>query len=297
MRTLTALWERAFLVERPSVSLALFRWFVALTVGCHMIPSLLPLADNYLSTAFKTQNPSFFPPPLLAWVAHSPDALVYVMVGCFLLTWLSFTVGCYAQMSCILMTLACYYFYALNDLHIGTLSFDILLVTLVLMCLTPYHGDAFSLDALRRDQRLLVIRPRPLFLQRLLQLQMASTYFFTGLNKIIGGGNWLTDNPIYYLVHSPEGSVVKEFWGREWLATQPQLCYVIGLTVIISELALPVLWFIRRTRLAAILIGWCFHVLLLVTLHVPTIFFFLFPAQIALFWPPEQVVTWLTRRR
>ena len=199
MRTLAALWHRACLAERPSVSLSLFRCFVALTVGCHMIPNFIPLADNYLSTAFKTRNVSFFPAPLLELVAQSPDWLVHAMVGCFLITWACFAVGLWSQASCIIMTLTCYYFYALNNLHIGTLSFDILLVTLFLMCLTPYHGDSFSLDALRREQCVISERRRPFFIQRLLQLQMSSTYFYTALNKVTAGGNWLTGNPIYCL--------------------------------------------------------------------------------------------------
>ena len=51
-RALQAWWHRAFLAERPSCSLSLFRIAVAVTVGCHMIPSLLELEDNYLPAAF-----------------------------------------------------------------------------------------------------------------------------------------------------------------------------------------------------------------------------------------------------
>ena len=47
----------------------------------------------------------------------------------------------------------------------------------------------------------------------------------------------------------------------------------------------------------ALAYGLTFHVLLLVTLHVPTIFFFLFPPQLLLFIDPEQCVAWIERRR
>lgn len=286
---MSLLWHQWFLAERSSLSLSCFRFFVALTVGCHMIPSFLELEDNYLATAFQTKNFSFFPLPILRLVEASPDGLVIAMTLCFYAAWASFAVGLWSQVSCILMTLCCYYFYALNSLHIGTLSFDILLVTLALMCVTPYHGDSLSLDALLRERRWVSARARPFFLQRLLQLQMSATYFYTALHKITAGGNWLTDNPIYYLVNSPPESVVREFWGRAWLAQQPQLCYVIGVTTVAMELALSILWFVPRVRILAILVGWLFHVLLLATLHVPTIFFFLFPAHIALFIPPETI--------
>lgn len=289
MRRLTALWHRLFLVERPSISLSLFRVAVAFTVGCHMIPSLLQLEDNYLAVAFKTKNVSFFSAAILRLVEASPDWAVLAMVVVFYVAWGCFAVGLWSQVSCLVMTLACYYFYALNNLHIGTLSFDILLVTLFLMCLTPYHGDSCSVDALRREGRLVSARTRPFFIQRLLQLQISGTYFYTALHKITCGGNWLTDNPIYYLVNAPPGSVVREFWGRAWLTHQPHLCHLIGVTTLTMEFALSVAWFVPRVRVAALVAGWMFHILLLATLHVPTIFFFLFPAQMALFIPPESI--------
>ncbi len=318
-RTIATLWDRFVLAERPSISLSAFRIAVAITVGCHVIPTLLQLHDNYLSTAFREINTSFFPIPILQLVHHSPNAFVYLMTGLFSVAWGLFLIGYRSQLSGIVMTLCCYYFYALNSLHIGTLSWDILLVTLFLMCVTGYHGDYFSLDSLRLrlDEEAspgtpaLRLRPRdtiageepayrkqrPFFIQRMLQLQMASTYLYTALAKLSSGGNWLTDNPYYYLMHSPPGGVVREFLCRDWLAQHPALCYVIGLGVIAMELTLPILWFIRRTRIPAIAIGWAFHLLLLATLHVPTIFFFLFPPQMLLFIPPEDVVAWIEGRQ
>ncbi|TSC70610.1 MAG: Uncharacterized protein G01um101470_812, partial [Parcubacteria group bacterium Gr01-1014_70] len=56
---------------------------VAWTVGAHMIPSFFEMEDNYLSTAFRTQNPSFFPLPILRLVAESPDGVVWAFVILF----------------------------------------------------------------------------------------------------------------------------------------------------------------------------------------------------------------------
>ena len=294
---LTRWWHRVFLEERPSLSLGFFRITIALATGLHVIPSLLQLQDNYLSTAFKEVNPSFFPVAVLRLVAQSPDWLVYVFVALFLISWCAFLIGLWTQRSAILMLFSCYYFYALNMLHIGTLSWDILLVTLFLMCVTPYPGDYFSVDSLLRSDPEVYRRTRPYFLQRLLQIQIATVYLFTGLNKIAAGGNWLHANPIYYLVcGGPEG-VLKAFWGREWLTHHPQLCYAIGLTVIVCELLMPLLLFARRTRLLAVGMGCAFHVLLILTMHVPTLFFFHFPPQLLLFIDPNGIVAWIERRR
>ena len=116
-------WIRAFLEERSSIGLSFFRPFVAFSVGAHVIPTLLNLQDNYLSSAFKEKNGSFFTPEVLYLIGKSPDALVHFITLFFYLSLFSFFIGFYSQISCILMTLCCTYFYALNCLHIGTLSF------------------------------------------------------------------------------------------------------------------------------------------------------------------------------
>jgi predicted DCC family thiol-disulfide oxidoreductase YuxK len=294
---IAALWERAFLAERPSLSLGLFRIAVAATVGLHIFPTFLQMEDNYLSTAFRQYNPSFFTIGVLQWVDQNPDWVVWTMAAVFALAWLAFLLGFFTQVAGILMDVGCYYFYARNSMHIGTLSYDILLVTVFLMIVTPYPGDSLSLDMLIRGEPEPWRRPRPIFLQRLLQIQIAATYFCTGLNKCTAGGNWLTDNPYYYLIHSPPMGVITAFPGRAILAAHPDLCYAIGIGVICWEMTLPFLLFWRKTRLFAIVSGFVFHILLVVTMHVPTIFFFLFPPQLLLVVEPESIVAWLDRRR
>ncbi|MBI3323801.1 MAG: DUF393 domain-containing protein [Candidatus Omnitrophica bacterium] len=291
------LWQRAFLDRRPSTSLGLFRIAVAITVGCHLIPSLLQLQDNYLSTAFKEKNGSFFPIWALQLVEASPDWVVRAWVAVFVASWASFLVGFMSQASALLMTLACYYFYAMNSLHIGTLSFDILLVTLSLVWITGYHGDWLSVDSLLRGHPDAHKRPRPFFVQRLLQLQLTWTFWYTALSKITAEGNWFTDNPYYYLMHYPPLGVVREFPLRGFLAQRPDLCLLISHGLPLFEFILPWLWWIPRTRSLGVALGVGFQILLFVTLHVPTIFFFLFPPMMLLFIPPERIVAWIDARR
>ncbi|MBI4596794.1 MAG: DUF393 domain-containing protein [Candidatus Omnitrophica bacterium] len=291
------LWHKAFLERRPTLSLGLFRLAIACTVGAHMLPSFFHLDENFLATAFKTKNPSFFPIWTLQLVDRSPDWLVMVWVAIFCVSLMTFALGLCSQTSCIVMTIACYYFYALNAFQIGTLSFDILLVTLVLMCVTSYHGDFLSLDALWHGNPRWYKRLRPFFVQRLLQIQLAVTYWCTALHKITAGGNWLTENPYCALMHYPPTGVVRSFPGRAWLAQHPGLCDTIGLTVIVCELLVPVLWFIPRLRAIGIALGFLFHLLLWATLHVPTIFLFLFPPMMLLFIAPESLVAWIERRQ
>jgi len=204
-----ALWHRLFLEERSSISLSFFRIAVALTTGFHVLPSLCHLGDNYFATAFKTYNTGFFTVGVIELVQKSPEWLIIVFVVGFCLFWFFFLVGFLSQISCILMTLCCYYFYALNAFHVGTLSWDILLVTLFLMCVTGYHGDYFSVDCLLWTKDHAYQRKRPFFLQRLLQMQIGFTYFYTALYKITAEGNWFRDNPIYYILNYPPAGSTK----------------------------------------------------------------------------------------
>lgn len=290
-------WNILFLEDRPSIGLSFFRIFVALTTGFHVIPSFFHLEDNYFATALKTLNDYFFTHQVLDLVQQSSDGVVVLFVWVFVLSWFCFLIGLFSQISCIVMTLSGYYFYALNDYHIGTLSWDILLVTLFLMCMTNYHGDYFSIDALRKKNPLAFEQRRPFFIQRLLQLQIASTYFFTALCKISSRGNWWTSNPVYYLMNYPAAGVTKHFLIKEWMASQPIFCYWIGIFIVVMELALPFLLFNPKTRRSAIYMGFVFHIVLILTLDVPTIFFFLFPAQLLLFIHPDKILNWINRSR
>jgi predicted DCC family thiol-disulfide oxidoreductase YuxK len=292
------LWHRLFLEERSSIGLSFFRMFVALTTGLHVIPSFFHLDDNYfVATSFKELNASFFPIGFLKLVQQSPDSLVVFFVILFCASCFCFFIGFMSQLSCIVMTASCYYFYALNSIQIGTLSWDILLVTLFLMCLTPYHGDYFSVDALYSCDPVPWKRPRPFFIQRLLQMQIASTFFYTALYKTTAEGNWLHGNPIYYLMNSPPSGVVKGFLLKDVLATMPGACYWIGVLIVVMEFTIGFLLFYERTRVSAIFLGFMFHVMLILTLDVPAIFFFLFPAQLLLFINPNTILRWIEMKR
>jgi FKBP-type peptidyl-prolyl cis-trans isomerase 2 len=194
------------------------------------------------------------------------------------------------------MNLCADYFYCLNYTPHGMLSIDILLVTLFLMIVTPYPGDHFSLDSLRRARKGLAPPQRPIFLVRLLQLQLAISFFHTGLCKLMPG-NWWTDNPYWYVMSTPKGGIVRDaFFIKGFLAARPRLCRVIGLTVVANELAAPVLLFVPLLRPLGIALGLYFQLMLFWSLHVPTTtFFFTFPCQILLFIHPKKVESWLER--
>jgi predicted DCC family thiol-disulfide oxidoreductase YuxK len=292
-----SLWNRLFLEERPSISLSFFRVAVAWTVGWHVWPTFAHMDDNYFSTAFKTFDSSFFPVPILEAVFKSPEWLILLFVWIFGVSWFFFLIGLFSQISCIVMVVSCYYFYALNSFHVGTLSWDILLVTLFLMCMTPYHGDYFSIDCLRRTDVDAYKKKRPFFIQRLLQMQLGFTYFYTALYKVTAHGTWIKGNPVYYLMNYGPLGVTKTFLLRDFIMDKPQVCYWIGIAIVTVEFSMIFLLFFPRTRLSAIYLGIFFHILLILTLDVPSIFFFMFPFQFLLFINPNDIVGWIEHKR
>ena len=297
MKTIAKIWHQLFLEERPSISLSVFRWFVAFTVIAHVIPSFFHMGDNYYPTAFKSWNGSFFPIEFIELVSKSPIWIINAFVVLFCVSSFFFLIGFLSQISCILMTMACYYFYALNAFHVGTLSWDILLVTLFIMCFTPYHGDYFSLDAYLFGDARSYQRKRPYFVQRLLQIQIGMVFFHTALTKVWPEGNWLTANPLYYVLNYPPSGTTKMFLLRDWLRTQETLCLYLGYSIVVIELLLFFFLMWRKTRMSAIYAGIVFHIILILTLDVPATFFFLFPAQLCLFIHPQKILDWIERRR
>ena len=270
---------------------------MALITGFSLIPTFFVLEDTYFQTAFKTHNGNFFPLWFLEWVATSPEWLIIAFVWIFMVSWGFFLIGFLSQISCIVMFLSCYFFYALNAFAMGTLSWDIMLVTLFLMCVTNYHGDYFSVDALFFKGRRPWAKRRPYFLQRLLQLQVSAMFFYTALHKITMEGNWLTANPYHYLMNYPPHGVVKNWLFKDWLATQPELCYLIGLSVVAIELFIAFGFFFRRTRRASIILASSFCIMLIITLDVPFFLGFLIPFQTLLFIRPDYLTSWARRKQ
>src|SRR5262249_34520458 len=77
----------------------------------------------------------------------------------------------------------------------------------------------------------------------------------------------------------------------------PELCHWIGIGIVLTEFAMPFLLFWRRTRISAIYLGIVFHITLILTMDVPAIFFFLFPAQLLLFINSENILRWIEMKR
>ena len=87
------------------------------------------------------------------------------------------------------------------------------------------------------------------------------------------------------------------FMLRDFLMDKPELCYALGIMIVVVEYLMIFLLFWRKTRLSAIYLGIVFHIALILTLDVPATFFFLFPPQLCLFIAPNDIIGWIERKR
>jgi len=122
-------------------------------------------------------------------------------------------------------------------------------------------------------------------------------YLYTSLYKITAQGNWITDNPLYYVMNYPPAGVTKTFLLKDFLMTKPQLCYGIGLFVVFMEFMMLFLLAWRKTRLSAIYWGCFFQFTLLLCLDVPAILFFLFTSLLILWIDPHEILSWIEQKR
>lgn len=256
------LWHRLFLEERPSLALTLFRPAAALTAAGYVLPRLFSLKEIFPTGIVSAHH---------VWIADlvqkSPHGLVIVMAGLFCVAWFLFFIGLWTQASCLVMTLAYGYFYAFYAAVSGGLAWNFFWEVLVMMCLTGYAGDYFSLDVLRRPAPDAYAKRRPFFVQRLLQIQAALFFFFVGLSQVTGAASW------------------------------PALSGATGGVAGALEIAMPFLLFYRRTRLAAVGLGVILSVALTAAGGLPVAVFFLVAVQLGLFPDPENLLRRIGVRR
>ncbi|MBI3316703.1 MAG: hypothetical protein HYZ85_01690 [Candidatus Omnitrophica bacterium] len=226
-----------------------------------MLPSFLFFKENYLAGSFRFQEHDFFPGWLLALADQSPDLLLISLLMLMMIFWFGFLMGFKTQISAFALTLCAYFFYARNAFYLKTLAWDMLLVTLV-----PFCGFA----------------SHPLLLRRLLRLQFTFIYMYAALNKIIPG-NWMRENPLHYLMHYPDQSVMRGEALKGLFSFRPELCYLLGILIVSFEFILPVLLWIPRWSRWGIAAGILFHLMLSLLFHVPLLFLLLFAAYGLLF--------------
>jgi hypothetical protein len=100
------------------------------------------------------------------------------------------------------------------------------------------------------------VQTMPAWPLRLVQFQMAALFLSSGLTKL-GGDSWLHGTALYYV------SRLDDYFGRFWvpafLFDTPWIVALLTWSVLIAELAIPLLIWFRETRLPCLLVLVVFH--------------------------------------
>jgi hypothetical protein len=157
-------------------------------------------------------------------------------------------------------------------------------------------GAALSVDRLirvRRGVESAVVRPRRLWAQRMIQIQLALLYFASFCWKLKGSG-WLNGTTLFYIYHLDS---LHRFLLPGWFF-RPTILKLASWSALAIEFSLGVLIWIRGIRYYVLACGIALHLWLEYSLNIPLFQWDVLSAYILFVDPADltRVWNWITRR-
>ena len=211
------------------------------------------------------------------------DAWVIALFALFLLAALCLTLGLFTRFSAFLLWLALLSVHRRNPLMIG--GGGIFMQIACFYLIFSRAGDAFSIDKLIRKKWGSASGPPTLsapWAQRLIQIQLATLYFWTFYWKI-HGSQWLDGTAVYYI------SRVEDYWRFHIPFLFDHLLTIKLLTwgTLLLEFSLGVLVWFKPLRTPLIAAGILFHLMLDVTLNIPYFQWVMITAYATFIYPED----------
>ena len=294
---LRAAWDRFFHAERTTAALGLFRILFAYClydeVTTTRSKSVYAIANDAMHLPYFDWLPHLSQPTY-----HLLHDLQYPLIVLFGLGLLTRVAGW------PLLALQTYIFFT-DQLNFRNHPYFFLLV-LLLMLLGPCD-EALSIRSLWRSWRAriapataLLGRPRPIAMQRLIQLLVCIAYFYAGVHKSTWeylSGRILALKLEDEILSRTSGEILSRLGDEETIeaiALSPASMAFGSWVTVLVELALPFMLWSRRLRPAAILIGTGFHLTIRFSMEITT-FSYAMIATYLLFVEPETVRRVLAR--
>lgn len=237
----------------------------------------------------------------------------WVMFAVLLLATCSMTVGNWTRTSIAVVLVSSIYLKGARDSVVGDTHHRLLIWTVVFFfLLLSDSGRAYSMDARRRaaaGAELSVPEWRASWPIRAMQLYTASFYLWSVIAKLrVSGADWLAGGGKLQEILLRRSAM----WGLDdqgqalgnelafWLAHQPRLLELMGVSVLVMEAAFPLVLLMKRDRTRALFLAAvaAFHVANFVLLYVG---FLLMPLVFVIFFDMDAVATrartWAAARR
>jgi hypothetical protein len=252
---------------------ALFRMAFFGGLALHFAPSLLFLEENYGPGVVRAQrwNPWLFehlhdvPPWLLRLAAVS--TLAALVMG--------FT-GLRPRLASCVSLLGLYTFTSFNALAVQTLALGCAWGVLPLFCVCRGASAALSVDAAYRQRKGAPALPAPSVLANLVLWHVLLTFFAAGVEKLLWG--WPLNNEMAMLFSTPRGWILRDWAWSLSLCRREEVTLLLSWVTVATELLVPLLLLIRRTRLVALVIYESMFLGIIAMIEVPPLFFTTFAA-------------------
>jgi len=269
VRSLWDWWNRFFFKPESPIPISLFR----VLYGTMVIATLVLLRPDWmawygphawvsLSTMHQLEGGTRL--NLLAVIPQT-DAWIETFFWIFLGSAVLLTVGFLTRFNSVLVYL-CLASIQQRNLYITHGGDTFLRVAGFFLIFAP-AGAAFSVDRLIRIWRGkegVDIAPRPPWAQRMIQLELSLMYFATFCWKV-KGAPWLQGTAMFYIYHLDE---FRRFPVPSWLLG-PMMLKLESWAVLVLELSLGVLIWVKAFRYKLLVLGLLLHLCLEYSLNIP----------------------------
>jgi uncharacterized membrane protein YphA (DoxX/SURF4 family) len=262
--------------EAPVHGICLYRLLVGTLVFLESASWLPYTRELFSNQGFHVAN--------LDWMPAPPPALAFLLCLAMTLAGLCVALGLFTRPA-IAVTLALWsYFYSLDSINEKAAQTIVIIVLTILFF--SRCGDRLSLDdarAARRGKR--AKGTSSIFFQRLLQVEFAQIYFFSGVAKMTNP-EWVSGTTFYWILNGRWATPLGTFLSAQDLNIVARAG---GLGTILFELFMGFLLLTPFTRPVAIAMGLGFHVGIQLTLWIGTLGCHFISALLAVMPEPETI--------
>lgn len=269
MRAVFAAWNRFFYREESPLPLGVFR----IAYGLAVIATLLFLKSDWLAwygrhawMSLDTMHELEPGPRLDVFTILPPDDLwISGFFWVFLASAVMLTAGVLSRLNSIVVYV-CLASTQQRNLYVLHGGDTFLRVAGFFLMFAP-AGAALSVDhwlRVRRGKQTAGVRPRSVWAQRMIQLELSFMYLTTFLWKL-QGAPWLKGTALFYVYHVLE---LRRFPVPDWML-EPGLLKLGTWFALVLEFSLGALIWIKRLRYKLLLAGLVFHLSLEYSLNVP----------------------------
>lgn len=288
-------WDRFFFEEKPTESIALFRfvWMAMLLV--YYVMDVVNIQDFYGPHALISLETTRAEFPLyhlnLFHLVNPSYEFTYGLMAVFIISLFFSMIGLFTRYS-LIVALICMTSFHQRNIWILSSSETLMRIMMILLVCSPC-GHTFSVDSLlaKRFPQFKKKENWPVWALRLIQIQLSVVYIWTVWHKL-KGDNWIDGTAVYYATRLE--NMIN--FSVPYLMDSMIFLKMMTWGTLLLELALGTLIWVKEIRKPVIVAGILFHVGIEYIMCIP---FFEINMMILLmvFITPEEARTFIRKTK